>query len=77
MKIDLPQAYYTASYIAFGVAFVVLFLVPELIAAFFDPDAGDTLTEHIRPWIQSHGLLVWATGGAISWLFIHFLIERG
>lgn len=69
-NVNWPQYVYTTGWVVWALLFVVLETV-----AILDRDAGDTLTEHVRPLIVSTSFAWFAAAGFLSWLPYHFLIE--
>lgn len=62
---------------AWGRAWRILGVVAALLelAALLRPGSGDTLTEHLRPWIRAHWSRILAAIAGLVWLAYHFLIE--
>lgn len=67
---DLPLLFYRVCY----VLGTVLLLGAELLAL-IDPGGGDTITEHVRPVIQSNTFGWFLAAALLTWLGWHFLIE--
>ena len=69
--IDLPQWFYRAAWIVWGLSFFVI----ETLAL-LDADQDDTLTELVRPVVQARPIGYFLGGALILWLFWHFIVER-
>lgn len=66
----LPKVAYSLAW-----AFLAAWFAFWELLALFDPGAGDTLTEHLRPLIQSTVTGVVLAGLLLVWLALHFLVE--
>lgn len=67
---NLPLVFYRTCYVLSA----LFFLVPEILAL-IDPDPGDTLTENVRPVIQSNSFLTFMIAAVALWLLYHFVWE--
>lgn len=73
MRVDLPRWYFVLMYSVAAVSFTHA----EVIAAWFDRDSGDTLTEMVRPTIQSNAVGWVLAGLFLTWLLLHFVLPKG
>lgn len=66
-----PQWVYTVGWAVWIVSFVAL-----ETWALLDRGPDDTLTENIRPVLQSTSFGWFLAAGFFAWLFWHFVVER-
>lgn len=66
----IPKVVYTYAFV-----FGALWLLGWEILALLDPGEDDTITEHVRPIIQSNSFWAFMLAGFSLWFLWHFYVE--